>query len=114
MIQQNIIRDKSNMGRKISNRHFVTVDIEDVIVAIGCLNKDAWTTRDVADALRVNERAIRATIRWLKRRRLIREVGRVRRLTGDSKKEYFSKKYEIVVTTGAADFATLNRVFCGS
>lgn len=113
MTQQKIIRNESNLARKLSNRHAVTITVEDVIIAIGNLDNDVWTTRDVADALGVNERAIRATIRRLKRRRLIREAGRVRRLTQGTNKEYFPTTYEIVVSCGAADFATLNRVFCG-
>ena len=73
---------------KRSNRHYVTVTVEDVIVAIGELAKDSWTTRDVAAALGVKEQDIRATIHQLKIRRLIREAGRVRRLTKETAKEY--------------------------
>mgnify|MGYP005614135983 FL=1 len=97
---------------KRSNRHYVTVTVEDVIVAIGELEKDTWTTRDVAAALGVKEQAIRATIHQLKIRRLIREAGRGRRLTKETAKEYFPMTYAIVISWGGADFEALNRVFC--
>lgn len=99
-------------ARKRSNGHFVSVTVEDVIVAIGNLDKDVWTTRDVAAALAVKERAIRATIRQLKRRGLIREAGKVQRVTRETAREYYPMAYEIVLTWGKADFGTLNRVFC--
>lgn len=111
-MQQQIIRHVSTMDRKRSNRHYVTVTVEDVIVAIGGIDKDTWTTRDVAEAMQVQERAIRATIRRLKRRRLIQEAGRVIRLTRETAKEYRPMTYEIVLSWGPADFKTLDRVFC--
>lgn len=115
MSQQKIIRHAAtpDRGLKLSNGHHVSVTIEDVITVIGSLDKDQWTTRDVADALKVRERCVRATIRILRARKLIREIddAKVIRFTAYSRKEYRARLYEICLPGGPVDFKALNRAF---
>lgn len=97
----------------MSNGHHVNVTIEDVITAIGHIDKDQWTTKDVADALNVRERCVRATIRVLRARKLIREIDDVKviRFTASTRKEYKARMYEICLPGGPVDFEALNRAF---
>lgn len=119
---QKIIRHASEFDRnqfaKRSNGHYVTITVEEVIIAIANLEMTEFTTKDVADALsthdcRVMERAVRATIRQLKKLKRIRAIpgGQVTRMTSTNK-EYTAQTYEIVFAGAPADFETLNRVFC--
>lgn len=113
MTQQKIIRNVTTL-----DRHIITVTTEQVIEAIGSLDVDVWTTRDISDFLKehgqqVKEQAVRATIKKLKSRNLIRQVGVMTRDTKTRHQPYRVIYYEICLPSAPVDFNLLNRVLCG-
>lgn len=102
----------STEGLKRSNRHFVHVTVDDVMTAINGICRPEWTTDDVAGALGVGERSVRATIRRLKARSAIREAGKVRRTTSRKGRVYYSTAYETVEHGGECDYPAMASVLC--
>ena len=97
-------------GMRRKHRHKVTVSTEIVIECIGTM-PDRWTTRDVAQALNVSERAVRAAVQWLSDSDLVRVVEEQERKTKFSNKPYLSRVYEIKPEPGICDVMLLNQIF---
>lgn len=83
--------------------------------------KPFFTTRDIAIHMGVEEYPVRSTFSWLTRNKFIEIVPGVRTRRyrpGASKRRwdedwYSVSVYQVVEKCAAADFNTLNRVFCG-
>lgn len=82
---------------------------------IGEAQKDFFTTSEIAACMGVDEYPVRAAMTWLARSRMVEAVPgvRSRRYTRGSGKEYSATVYRLCDRNGAADMATLLRVFCG-
>lgn len=100
---------------------------DSVMAAIRCYIKDQpkpfFTTIDIARHMGVDEYPVRAAVSWLNRYRFVEIVPGVRskRYLGEPENpekrrhtdSYSASVYQIRKESSSADFAVLNRVFCG-
>lgn len=91
----------------------VRVTTDSVMLSIGSLSKDNWTTFELAAAMNVPEYPVRAAVSWLLVRNVV-EVSGTRYghyRSSDRRKSYKFNTYRLKNKGGEVDFNTLNMAF---
>lgn len=91
------------------------VTTDSVMAAIRDHGKARFTTLEIARDMGADEYHVRIAFSWLSRYRIIESIPGVRsvRYTGTAGEKYSANVYQLRQESTPADFATLNRVFCG-
>ncbi|MBN8285467.1 hypothetical protein [Zoogloea sp.] len=114
MSQQQIIRNVTTLDRHPAPRRSTAEIVCQSVMAQG----GEFTTRDIAEAVGVDEYSVRAALSWLLKRKIVAPAGEAsrpypasagQRLQG---KSYTVTLYRVVERGQAPDFAALMGAFC--